>query len=71
MKPENSSPPQAIQLAAADNVAVARQDLAPGSTVRLNGRAVTVTEPIASGHKLALAAIARGAAVLKYGQGIG
>lgn len=71
MKPEETSPPQAIQLAAADNVAVARQDLAPGSTVLVNGRAVTVSQPIASGHKLALVDIARGEAVLKYGQGIG
>ncbi|MEG1771610.1 MAG: SAF domain-containing protein, partial [Comamonas sp.] len=71
MKPEKTSAPQAIQLAAADNVAVARQDLAPGSTVLVNGLAVTVSEPIASGHKLALRPIARGEPVLKYGQGIG
>ena len=71
MKPEKTSAPQAIQLAAADNVAVARQDLAPGSTVLVNGLAVTISEPIASGHKLALRPIARGEPVLKYGQGIG
>jgi altronate hydrolase len=71
MKPEKSSPPQAIQLAAADNVAVARQDLAAGSTVLVNGRTVTVSESIASGHKLALVPIASGEPVLKYGQGIG
>jgi len=66
-----TTPPLALQLGAADNVAVARQALEAGTHLSIGGHAVQVREPIASGHKVALAPIARGAAVLKYGQSIG
>lgn len=66
-----STPPLALQLGAADNVAVARQALEAGTRLAIGGHAVQVREPIASGHKVALVSIPRGAAVLKYGQGIG
>jgi hypothetical protein len=55
-----------------DNTAVALRDLAPGDVVRaLDGRTVTVLEPIAAGHKLALAPIAAGTSARKYGAEIG
>jgi altronate hydrolase len=65
------TPPLALQLSAADNVAVARQALSAGTTLQVGGHSVTLAEPIASGHKFALLPIAAGAQVLKYGQGIG
>lgn len=58
-----------------DNVAVALQDLSPGAAVnvRIGGRArrIGILDSIPANHKLALARIQRGAAVLKYGEPIG
>ena len=63
--------PPALRVAAADDVAVALRDLAPGETLSINGLAITVGQAIPSGHKLAVAAIPAGAAVRKYGFPIG
>ncbi len=57
----------ALRLNAADNVVVARADLAPGTPVER----VTTTGAVPRGHKVATAAIAKGAAVRKYNQIIG
>ncbi len=58
----------------ADNVATAIDDLHPGETVDLpepgNGH-VEVVEPIPFGHKVALAALAAGSPVIKYGENVG
>ncbi len=59
----------AIRLNAADNVVVARADMAAGAVV--TGESVTCREAIPAGHKVAAAAIARGGAIRKYGQIIG
>lgn len=71
MNTPSHTPPQALQLGAADNVAVARQALAAGTTLTIGQHVVTLRNAIASGHKLALVSIAAGAPVLKYGQSIG
>ncbi|ABM37377.1 UxaA family hydrolase [Polaromonas naphthalenivorans] len=63
--------PPAIQLSADDNVAVARHAIEAGAQITLAGASLTVREAIASGHKVALQAIAAGAIVRKYGQPIG
>jgi altronate hydrolase len=60
-----------IQLSDTDNVAVARVDLAAGLALNLGGGSVVARDAIPSGHKVAIAAIASGGAVLKYGQVIG
>jgi altronate hydrolase len=60
-----------IRLSAADNVAVARADLAPGQSLTLGSASLQVRDVVPAGHKLAIAAIAAGARVLKYGQAIG
>lgn len=64
----------AVVLAPEDDVAMALADLVPG-TVRIRlGEAVetlTLTEPVALGHKIARRAIAAGALVRKYGAPIG
>ena len=55
----------------ADNVATALRDLAAGEAVDAGGRRVAVRDFIPFGHKLAIAAIAKGERILKYGQPIG
>ncbi len=60
-----------ILLNAADNVAVALSDLAPGETIELDGGALSVRDEIPAGHKAAVADIGAGEAVYKYGQIIG
>ncbi|MDI6746781.1 MAG: altronate dehydratase family protein [Rhodocyclaceae bacterium] len=56
-----------IRLNAADNVVVARDDLALGTPVE----SVTTTTAVPRGHKVATAAIAKGEVVRKYDQIIG
>jgi hypothetical protein len=60
-----------IVITARDNVATALEPLSPGQTIEVDGRRVDVREPIASGHKIALTAIAAGEPVVKYGSPIG
>jgi len=54
-----------------DNVATALEALAAGQVIDANDQRVTVMEPIASGHKVALTAIRSGELVVKYGSPIG
>lgn len=61
----------ALVISERDNVATALQPLEPGRTLELNGQTVTVREPIAAGHKIALQPIATGQPVIKYGSPIG
>ena len=65
------SAPRVIVITPRDNVATALEALAPGQTIEANGHRVEVRESIASGHKIALAAIASGSAIVKYGSPIG
>jgi altronate hydrolase len=60
-----------IHLHADDNIVIAARNLAPGETIDVAGRTIAVVEPIRMGHKLAIAPIAKGQRVLKYGQQIG
>lgn len=65
------SDPRVIVITDRDNVATALEAIGAGQTIDAEGRRVTVREPIASGHKVALSRIARGEAVVKYGNPIG
>jgi len=65
-----------VRLHSRDQVALARMDLPGGAILVASGAAgmpdrLMLREPIASGHKLALRAIAAGEPVLRYGQVIG
>jgi len=71
MTTETLTSPAALQLGAADNVAVARRALEAGTRLVVGDHAVLLRDAIASGHKVALTPIARGGVVLKYGQSIG
>jgi len=54
-----------------DNVGTALEPLAAGRTIAAGGASVVVAEAIQRGHKLALRAIRKGEAVIKYGSPIG
>jgi hypothetical protein len=54
-----------------DNVATALEPLEPGQSVDVRGASIAVRDTIQRGHKIALAAIASGDAVIKYGSPIG
>ena len=60
--------PTTIRLHPQDNVAIALADLQPGFTLP---EGVTLAQPVPRGHKIALAPIAPGANVVRYGQIIG
>ena len=70
MNPVNPPTP-VIVISAADNVATALEPLEPGRVLLRDGVSVTVRDAIPRGHKVALAPIAAGAAVIKYGSSIG
>jgi galactarate dehydratase len=63
--------PQLIRLHDSDNVAVARSAVPAGAPLDSSAAPLKAALEIASGHKVALVAIARGAEVLKYGHAIG
>jgi (2R)-sulfolactate sulfo-lyase subunit alpha len=60
-----------IVLAAGDNVAVCRRAVSAGEACRVDGIALILRDHVELGHKIAVRAIARGAAVVKYGMAIG
>ena len=62
---------RAVLLRGDDNVAVAARPIPKGFVLEVGDRTVEVREPIALGHKVALAEIAEGQPVRKYGQTIG
>ena len=61
----------ALRSHAGDSVAVALRDIAAGEQVSVGHRSYRLPGPIPSGHKFALDAIPRGAAVTRYGERIG
>ena len=62
----------AVQLHAEDAVAIAKQALAAGTTLRLEGGTeVRTSQLIPPGHKVAISAVAAGEPVRRYGQVIG
>ncbi|WP_066651541.1 MULTISPECIES: UxaA family hydrolase [Sphingomonas] len=62
---------KAWQVDPADTVATLLGDAAAGEVVTIGDRQVTAQSPIPRGHKIALAPIAAGDAVVKYGFAIG
>ena len=60
-----------LRLAPTDNVAVATAEFQAGQTAWLDGTPVPLQDHICVGHKVAIAAIAPGQKVCKYGCPIG
>ncbi len=61
----------AIRLRDEDNVAVLKSTLKTGAAFRFQGETIVCHQTIPAGHKIALAAIEHGQALVKYGQKIG
>lgn len=61
----------ALRLHPSDNVAVARVPLPAGARLRFDGLEVVAREFVPAGHKVALAPIASGEVVRRYGESIG
>lgn len=60
-----------LKITPADNVAVALRALEAGETVEVEGVSYTASQSIPAGHKMALAPIAAGETIIKYGYPIG
>jgi len=60
-----------LLMSAEDNCMIARTALAKGDTVTIDGQAVTLSQNILIGHKVARRALAVGDKVLRYGALIG
>jgi len=63
--------PRLLRLSPRDNVCAATATIAEGDSVLIDGRPVAVDQRIPTGHKVAVASIASGEKVLKYGIPIG
>jgi len=63
--------PPALCIAAGDDVAVAVRDIDAGTQVSIDGRSITLLQPIPRGHKFAIRDIATGSPIRKYGAPIG
>ncbi len=58
-------------LAPGDNVAIAKSDIASGTTLTVMGQVVTLKSRVEVGHKFAFKKVAKGAKLVKYGAPIG
>ena len=63
--------PNVIRLAPTDNVAIAAEALSAGDEIDVESRTIFVRGPVPSCHKVAIAPVARGEKVLKFGAPIG
>ena len=62
---------QLITLDVRDNIAIATADLHVGEVVTLGAVSLTIRDDVPRGHKVALASLALGADVIRYGEIIG
>jgi altronate hydrolase len=62
---------RAIVVSERDNVATALEPLDAGAALAIRDATIAVRDRIPQGHKIAIEAIAAGAAVVKYGSAIG
>ena len=63
--------PPLLLLHPADNIVVARRDIAAGERVELDGQSFVIPAAVELGHKLARRELAADTRVLKYGAPIG
>ena len=62
---------QAIRAHQADNVATALEALPAGAAVEVEGAEIRIRDDVPAGHKFALAGLARGEPVIRFGAAIG
>lgn len=63
--------PRLLRLAPGDNVCVTTRTIEAGEPVMIGGMTVRLAQRVPTGHKVAVARIAPGEAVFKYGAPIG
>jgi altronate dehydratase small subunit len=63
--------PRLLRLSADDNIGAVTTTIEAGATLSIAGQPVTLSRGIPTGHKIALAPIAAGEKVVKYGAPIG
>ncbi len=63
--------PRVLILAPDDNVAIAKSDIAAGSTLTVMGHSVTLQARELVGHKFAFKPVKKGETIVKYGAPIG
>jgi altronate dehydratase small subunit len=63
--------PRVLILAPGDNVAIAKSDIAAGTTLTAMGKTVTLKVSEETGHKFAFLPIKKGETIVKYGAPIG
>ncbi len=60
-----------LRLDADDNVVIAARNIEPGEMLSFEGISLKITDPVPTGHKLALVPIAVGQKIIKHGLSIG
>lgn len=63
--------PQTVRIHPSDNVVVATEPLSAGTTVEVDGQRLALSTDVPAGHKIAVAPLAAGESVIKYGFPIG
>ena len=63
--------PKLLRISPEDNVAVATAAIEPGQTFSIDDVSIVAVDRVATGHKMALTAVAAGEKVIKYGAPIG
>src|SRR5690606_10381542 len=63
--------PRTVQIHPADNVAVATELLPAGEQLIVGDAALTLSQDVPPGHKIAMRRVARGEPIIKYGFPIG
>jgi hypothetical protein len=66
-----STDARVMVLAPGDNVAIAKSDIASGTTLSVKGQSVMLKTRVEVGHKFAFKKVAKGAKLVKYGAPIG
>ncbi len=69
--PAPTTDPRLLHLAPDDNLCAATETIEAGQTLLFEGRPIRISERIPTGHKVAIAPIAAGEKVRKYGAPIG
>lgn len=69
--PHPPTDPRLLRLTEQDNVAMAATALQSGQPIVIDGVPVVLSEDVPTGHKLAVAPVAAGEKVIKYGLPIG
>ena len=68
---ETNTDSRVLVMAADDNVAIAKTDLAASMTLQVMGTDITLRDKVLTGHKFAFMPLVKGATIVKYGAPIG